>query len=175
MRELKGKTAVVTGAASGMGRAFAERFARAGMRVVLADIEPAPLLAAVAELEEKGTRAIGAVTDVTNERDFSELRARAIDAFGSVEVVCLNAGVAGGTGPMDTLTVADWKWTLGVNLWGIIHGIHTFLPDLKRQNEGHIVITASIAGLTSFPNMGPYNVTKHGAVAIGETLFSELR
>jgi NAD(P)-dependent dehydrogenase (short-subunit alcohol dehydrogenase family) len=158
-----------------MGRAFADRLARAGMRVVLADIEPAPLHAAVAEIEGQGARAIGVVTDVTSERDFDELRTRAIDAFGSVDVVCLNAGVAGGTGPMDTLTVADWQWTLGVNLWGIIHGIRTFLPGLKSQGEGHIVITASIAGLTSFPNMGPYNVTKHGAVAIGETLFSELR
>jgi NAD(P)-dependent dehydrogenase (short-subunit alcohol dehydrogenase family) len=76
---------------------------------------------------------------------------------------------------MDTLTTSDWQWTLGVNLWGIIHGVRAFLPDLKRQNDGHIVITASIAGLTSFPNMGPYNVTKHAAVAIAETLFSELR
>ena len=175
MRELEGKTALVTGAASGMGRAFADRFARAGMRVVLADIEAAPLQAAVAELEAQGAHAIGVVTDVTSERDFAELRTRAHAAFGSVEVVCLNAGVAGGNGPIDTLTVADWQWTLGVNLWGIIHGIRTFLPDLKQQNQGHIVITASIAGLTSFPNMAPYNVTKHSAVAIGETLFSELR
>ena len=175
MRDLEGKTAVITGAASGMGRAFTDRLARAGMRVVLADIEPAPLHAAVAELESQGASAIGVVTDVSSERDVDALRARALDAFGAVDVVCLNAGVAGGTGPMDTLTVADWQWTLGVNLWGIIHGIHTFLPDFKRKDQGHIVITASIAGLTSFPNMGPYNVTKHSAVAIAETLFSELR
>ena len=175
IRDLEGKTAVVTGAASGMGRAFADRLARAGMRVVLADIEPTPLHAAVAELEAQGATAIGVVTDVSSERDMSDAtytRTRAVRR--RVDVVCLNAGVAGGTGPMETLTVGDWQWTLGVNLWGIIHGIHTFVPDLKRQDSGHIVITASIAGLTSFPNMGPYNVTKHSAVAIAETLFSEL-
>ena len=175
MRELEGKTAVITGAASGMGRAFADRLARANMRVVLADIEPAPLHAAVAELEAQGATALAVVTDVSKEHDMDALHARALDQFGSVDVVCLNAGVAGGTGPMDTLTVGDWQWTLGVNLWGIVHGIRAFVPGLKRQNSGHVVITASIAGLTSFPNMGPYNVTKHGAVAIAETLFSELR
>ena len=175
MRDLEGKTAVVTGAASGMGRAFVDRLARAGMRIVLADIEPIPLQAAVAELEAQGIAALGVTTDVSNERDMAALRTRAFEQFGSVDIVCLNAGVAGGTGPMETLTVGDWQWTLGVNLWGIIHGIHTFVPDLKRQDSGHVVITASIAGLTSFPNMGPYNVTKHSAVAIAETLFSELR
>ena len=175
MRDLEGKTAVITGAASGMGRAFADRLARAGMHIVLADIEAAPLQVAVSELQSEGATALGVVTDVSNEHDMNALRSRALDQFGSVEVVCLNAGVAGGTGPMDTLTVGDWQWTLGVNLWGIIHGIHTFVPDLKRQDAGHVVITASIAGLTSFPNMGPYNVTKHSAVAIAETLFSELR
>jgi NAD(P)-dependent dehydrogenase (short-subunit alcohol dehydrogenase family) len=175
MRDLEGKTAVITGAASGMGRAFADRLARAGMRVVLADIEPAPLQAAVAELEEQGASAIGIVTDVSSEHDMAALRTRSLEQYGTVDVVCLNAGVAGGTGPMETLTVGDWQWTLGVNLWGIIHGIHTLVPDLKRNDSGHVVITASIAGLTSFPNMGPYNVSKHSAVAIAETLFSELR
>jgi NAD(P)-dependent dehydrogenase (short-subunit alcohol dehydrogenase family) len=175
MRDLEGKTAVITGAASGMGRAFADRLARAGMRVVLADIEPAPLQAAVAELKKQGATAIGVVTDVSSEHDMAALRTRSLEQYGTVDVVCLNAGVAGGTGPMETLTVGDWQWTLGVNLWGIIHGIHTFVPDLKRNDSGHVVITASIAGLTSFPNMGPYNVSKHSAVAIAETLFSELR
>ena len=175
MRELEGKTAVITGAASGMGRAFADRFARAGMRVVLADVEPLPLHAAVAELEAQGAVAYGVVTDVSSERDMHALRTRVHEEFSAVHLVCLNAGVGGGNGPMDTLTTSDWQWTLGVNLWGIIHGVGAFLGDLKAQNEGHIVITASIAGLTSFPNMGPYNVTKHAAVAIAETLFSELR
>src|SRR5688572_29110632 len=175
MRDLEGKTAVITGAASGMGRAFADRLARAGMRIVLADIEAAPLQVAVSELRSDGATALGVVTDVSNEHDMNALCARALEQFGSIHVVCLNAGVAGGTGPMDTLTVGDWQWTLGVNLWGIIHGIRAFVPELKRQDAGHVVITASIAGLTSFPNMGPYNVTKHSAVAIAETLFSELR
>ena len=175
MRDLHGKTAVVTGAASGMGRAFADRLARAGMRIVLADIEAAPLHGAVAELEEQGATAIGVVTDVASEHDMNVLRSRAIAQFGSVEVVCLNAGVAGGTGPMETLTVGDWQWTLGVNLWGVVHGVRVFVPEFKRHDAGHVVITASVAGLTSFPNMGPYNVTKHSAVAIAETLFSELK
>lgn len=175
MRDLEGKTAVITGAASGMGRAFTDRLARAGMRVVMADIEQAALHAAVAEVESQGATALGVVTDVSSERDMNALRTHALEQFGSVDVVCLNAGVAGGTGPMETLTVGDWQWTLGVNLWGIIHGVHAFVPELKRQDSGHVVITASIAGLTSFPNMGPYNVTKHSAVAIAETLFSELR
>src|SRR6188768_3074516 len=131
MRDLEGKTAVVTGAASGMGRAFADRLARAGMRVVLADIESAPLQAAVAELEAQGATALGVVTDVSNENDMNALRTRALEQFGTVEVVCLNAGVAGGTGPMETLTAGDWQWTLGVNLWGIIHGVRAFVPELK--------------------------------------------
>ena len=145
------------------------------MRVVLADVERAPLQVAVAELEAQGATALGVVTDVSNENDMNAFATCGLEQFGTVEVVCLNAGVAGGTGPMETLTAGDWQWTLGVNLWGIIHGVRAFVPELKRQDAGHVVITASIAGLTSFPNMGPYNVTKHGAVAIAETLFSELR
>jgi NAD(P)-dependent dehydrogenase (short-subunit alcohol dehydrogenase family) len=175
MQELQGKTAVVTGGASGMGRAFAERFARAGMRVVVADVEQVALDAAVDEMRNSGATVIGVEADVSDQNDVRDLAARAFDEFGTVNVVCLNAGVGGGNGPMDTLTIADWQWVLGVNLWGIIHGIDAFLPHMKEHGEGHVVITASIAGLTSFPNMGPYNTSKHAAVAIAETLFSELR
>jgi NAD(P)-dependent dehydrogenase (short-subunit alcohol dehydrogenase family) len=175
MESLQGKTAVITGGASGMGRAFADRFAKAGMNVVIADIEQGPLDAAVDEIAAGGTKAVGVRTDVSSEADMRALADRALAEFGQVNVVCLNAGVAGGNGPIETLTAADWQWTLGVNLWGIVHGIAAFLPHLKEHGDGHIVITASIAGLTSFPGAAPYNTTKHAAVAIAETMFSELR
>jgi NAD(P)-dependent dehydrogenase (short-subunit alcohol dehydrogenase family) len=175
VESLTGKTAVITGGASGMGRAFADRFAAAGMRVVLADIEQGALDAAVEELRATGATAIGVRTDVSSEADMRALADRAVAELGPVNVVCLNAGVAGGNGPIETLTAADWQWTLGVNLWGIIHGIGAFLPHLKEHGDGHVVITASIAGLTSFPGAAPYNTTKHAAVAIAETMFAELR
>jgi NAD(P)-dependent dehydrogenase (short-subunit alcohol dehydrogenase family) len=175
VESLQGKTAVVTGGASGMGRAFAERFANAGMNVVLADIEQGPLDAAVEELRAGGASAIGVRTDVSVEADVRALAERALGEFGQVNVVCLTAGVAGGNGPIETLSAADWQWTFGVNLWGIIHGISSFLPHLKEHGDGHIVITASIAGLTSFPGAAPYNTTKHAAIAIAETMFAELR
>jgi NAD(P)-dependent dehydrogenase (short-subunit alcohol dehydrogenase family) len=175
METLNEKTAVVTGGASGMGRAFVERFAKAGMNVVLADVERSALDAAVDELRRGGATALGVHTDVSSESSVRDLAERAIAEFGSVNVVCLNAGVGGGNGPMGQLTTADWQWVLGVNLWGIVHGIGAFLPHLQSHDDGHVVITASIAGLTSFPNMGPYTTSKHAAVAIAETLFSELR
>jgi NAD(P)-dependent dehydrogenase (short-subunit alcohol dehydrogenase family) len=175
MESLSGKTAVVTGGASGMGRAFAERFAKAGMNVVLADIEQPPLDAAVAELEQHGTRVLGVRCDVADAGSVRALAARALDELGTVHVVCLNAGVSGGNGPIETLTEADWAWTLGVNVFGLTHGISAFLPHLKAHGDGHIVITASIAGLTSFSGAAPYNTSKHAAIAIAETMFSELR
>lgn len=175
MDTLDGKTAVITGGASGMGRAFAERFARAGMHVVLGDVEQGALDTAVDELRAGGARVLGVRTDVSSEDDMQALAQRTLDEFGSVNVVCLNAGVSGGNGPLHTLTAADWQWTLGVNVWGIVHGIAAFVPHLLEHGDGHVVVTASIAGLTSFPGMGPYTTSKHAAVAIAETLFSELR
>jgi NAD(P)-dependent dehydrogenase (short-subunit alcohol dehydrogenase family) len=175
MESLQGKTVVVTGGASGMGRAFADRFAQAGMRVVIGDIEQAALDAAVEELRAGGAQVLGVRTDVSSEADVHALAGRAIAEFGQVHVVCLNAGVGGGGGPIETLTAADWQWTLGVNLWGIIHGIAAFLPHIKAHDDGHVVITASIAGLTSYGSSAPYNTSKHAAVAIAETMFTELR
>jgi NAD(P)-dependent dehydrogenase (short-subunit alcohol dehydrogenase family) len=175
VESLQGKTAVVTGGASGMGRAFADRFARAGMRVVIGDIEQQALDAAVDELRAGGATAIGVRTDVSSEAEVNALAERAIAEYGQVHVVCLNAGVAGGGGPIETLSTADWQWALGVNLWGIIHGISAFLPHVKGHGDGHIVITASIAGLTSYGSSAPYNTSKHAAVAIAETMFTELR
>ena len=174
MRELEGKTAIITGSASGMGLAFAECFGREGMNVVMADVEEKALRVAATRVEALGASVLPVVTDVSDEASMDQLGDATREAFGSAHLVILNAGVAAPVGPMETLTSKDWKWTLGVNLWGVIHGIRVFLPELKTQDEGHIVITASVAGLTSYPWLGPYNTSKHGAATIAETLHSEL-
>jgi NAD(P)-dependent dehydrogenase (short-subunit alcohol dehydrogenase family) len=174
MRELEGKTAVITGSASGMGLAFAECFGREGMNLVMADIEEKALRSAAARVEAIGAGVLPVVTDVGDEASMDHLGQATREAFGSAHLVFLNAGVAAPSGPMETLTSKDWRWTLDVNLWGVIHGIRVFLPELKAQDEGHIVVTASVAGLTSYPWLGPYNATKHAATAIAETLYSEL-
>lgn len=173
MDDLLNKTAVVTGAASGMGRAFANRFAAAGMNVVLADIEEPALAEATAEITATGAKAIGVVTDASSADANQKLYDQTIDAFGQVNVVCLNAGVGGG-GAMHELTVKDWEWTLGVNLWGVIHGIQSFLNPLREHGDGHIVITSSIFGHLSNSGTGPYNVAKHGVATLAETLYHEL-
>jgi NAD(P)-dependent dehydrogenase (short-subunit alcohol dehydrogenase family) len=174
MKDLGGKVAVVTGAASGIGRSLAARFAAEGMKVVLADVEAAPLAAAEAELLASGASVLAVVTDVTSGAAVAALAERAVTRFGAVHVVCNNAGVGGGAGPMWTLTEADWTWTLGVNLWGVIHGIRAFVPRMIAQGEGHVVNTASIAGLLSPQFMGPYVATKHAVVALSEVLARDL-
>jgi NAD(P)-dependent dehydrogenase (short-subunit alcohol dehydrogenase family) len=171
--DLRGKVAVVTGAASGIGLATAEAFGREGMKVVMADIEADALEKATASLAEAGLTVVPVVTDVSSGSSMSALAARAVDELGGFDVVHLNAGVATG-GPMWTLTEADWAWTLGVNLWGVIHGVRAFVPRLVEQRSGHVVCTASMAGLTSAPFLGPYNVSKHGVVTLAETLAKEL-
>ena len=173
MEQLGGKVAVVTGAASGIGRATAEAFAQEGMKVVLADIDEAAVEKAAAELAEAGHTVAGVRTDVSDGASMDALAQRAIDEFGTYHLVHLNAGVATG-GLMWTLTERDWQWTLGVNLWGVIHGIRALVPRLVEQGEGYVVNTASMAGLTSAPFMGPYNVSKHGVVTLSETLQKEL-
>jgi len=174
MDQLQGRTAVVTGAGSGMGRAFCERFARAGMNVVAADIDQASLDALVTSLTAGGAAALGQRCDVSRPEDHEAVLTAAVAAFGAVHVVCLNAGVGGANGPSWKLGVEDWEWTLGVNLWGVIHGIRTFVPHLIEHGDGHVVTTASIAGHTSSPYGAPYNVTKHGVATLSETLFHEL-
>ena len=173
MDQLGGKVAVVTGAASGIGRATAEAFAREGMKVVLADIDEAAVEKAAAELAEAGHTVVAVRTDVSDGDSMDALAKRAVDEFGTYHLVHLNAGVATG-GLMWTLTERDWRWTLGVNLWGVIHGIRAFVPRMVEQGEGYVVNTASMAGLTSAPFMGPYNVSKHGVVTLSETLQKEL-
>jgi NAD(P)-dependent dehydrogenase (short-subunit alcohol dehydrogenase family) len=174
MQELNGKVAVVTGGASGIGRAMADRFAQAGMKLVLADIEVEPLAATAKEIRETGAEVVESVTDVTDLTAVEALLATTLDAFGAAHVVCNNAGVAT-AGPIWEASIADWEFTLGVNLWGVIHGVKTFAPVLLEQNEGHFVNTASMAGLVSGPGMGVYNVSKFGVVALTETLFGDLR
>src|SRR3954449_6626026 len=173
MKDLKGKVAVVTGAASGIGNAVATRFAQEGMKVVLADIEEGPLADAEKALAETGANVLAVPTDVTKGDQMDTLAQKTFDAFGTVHVIHNNAGVATG-GMMWTLTEADWQWVLGVNLWGVIHGVRVFVPRMVEQAEGHVVNTASRAGLTSAPMMGPYNVSKHGVVTLSETLAAEL-
>jgi len=172
VEELTGKVAVVTGGASGIGLALGKRVAAEGMKVVLADIEASALEAAAAELPATA-EVLTVVADVSKAEQVDEIRRSAVDAFGAVHLLCNNAGVGTG-GAMEDVPLADWEWVLGVNLWGVIHGIRTFLPGLREQGEGHIVNTASVAGLFAAPFMGPYTASKYAVVALSETLFSEL-
>jgi NAD(P)-dependent dehydrogenase (short-subunit alcohol dehydrogenase family) len=173
MKVLRGKVAVITGGASGIGRAVAERAAAEGMKVVLADIEESPLNLTAGALESSGAEVEAVVADVSNGSDVEALRDRALERFGAVHLVHNNAGVGVG-GLLWTVPTADWKWILGVNLWGVINGIRAFVPLLVEQGEGHVVNTASVAGLTSPGLLGPYNATKHAVVTISETLYRDL-
>lgn len=164
-----GKVAVVTGAASGIGLALSERFARDGLHVVLADAEQSALTSAADRIEALGVEALAVHTDVSDEKAVQALAGAAVERFGSVHVVCNNAGVASRVDPWFG-PLSAWTWVLGVNLWGVIHGIRAFLPILINQGEGHIVNTASIAGLN--PSDGPvYAASKHAVVAVSEELF----
>jgi NAD(P)-dependent dehydrogenase (short-subunit alcohol dehydrogenase family) len=172
MEEFQDRVAVVTGGASGIGRAMAERFAAAGMRVVLADVEDTALVSAVDELAATGATVIGVRADVSVAADVDAVRDRALDEFGAVHVVCNNAGVGGG-GIVDA-PLALWDWVLGVNLFGVIHGVHTFLPLLLEQDEGHIVNTASLAGLGGVGGLGVYCTSKFAVVGLSESLHYDL-
>ncbi len=174
MENLQGKVAVVTGAASGIGKAVATRAVGEGMKVVLADVEENALKEATDELGAQGADVIAAVTDVSDLASVMELRDRALREFGAVHLVHNNAGVGTG-GPIWEVPEEDWRWILGVNLWGVVHGIAAFVPLFIQQGEGHVVNTASIAGLTTAPFLGPYNATKQAVVAISETLYKDLQ
>jgi NAD(P)-dependent dehydrogenase (short-subunit alcohol dehydrogenase family) len=174
MEELRGKVAVITGGASGIGRAVAERAANEGMKIVLGDIEAGPLAATVDALTGNGAEALGVVTDVSDRASVEALRDAALDRFGAAHLVHNNAGIGLG-GPIWEVTEEDWRWILGVNLWGVVHGVAVFTPLLMEQGEGHMVNTASIAGLIAAPFLGPYNATKQAVVAISETLFKDLQ
>jgi NAD(P)-dependent dehydrogenase (short-subunit alcohol dehydrogenase family) len=174
MKELSGRVAVVTGAASGIGRAMAERFAAEGMKLVLADVEPTALAAAESSLRAAGREVLAVRTDVSKAAEVEALAARAEAAFGKVHVLCNNAGVAA-AGMTWEVSLADWEWVLGVNLWGVIHGVRAFVPRMLAHGEdAHVVNTASIAGLVTTPGMSPYSVSKHGVVTLTEALYHEL-
>ena len=176
MRELRNKVAVVTGAASGIGRAMAESFAAQGMRVVLADIEEGPLLEASESIQRSGTDVLTYRLDVANSAEVEALANAAYDKFGEVHVLCNNAGVAGEGVPVWLQTLDAWNWVLKVNLMGVIHGIHSFVPRmLAAGEEGHIVNTASVAGHLAGPMLSPYYVSKFGTVAVSESLYFELQ
>jgi NAD(P)-dependent dehydrogenase (short-subunit alcohol dehydrogenase family) len=174
MKTFAARVAVITGGASGLGRALAFRFAREGVKIALADVDEGALVDTKSALAAAGATAIAVRCDVSRGADVEALAARTLDAFGAVHIVCNNAGVAP-LGLVWESTVADWQWTLGVNLWGVIHGVRVFTPILLRQSdEGHIVNTASVAGLIAPPGMGVYNVSKHAVVALSETLYHDL-
>lgn len=173
MLELSGRVAVITGAASGFGREFARLGASQGMKLVLADVDRAGL--AALERELAGTPCITVPTDVSRAEDVAQLAQRTMKEFGAVHLLFNNAGVGSG-GLIWESSLADWQWVLGVNLWGVIHGIREFVPLMLAQDcECHVVNTASVAGLLSPPGMGVYNVSKHAVVTLSETLFHDLR
>ncbi len=174
MKDFKDKVAVITGGASGMGRGFAERFGADGCKLVIADIEEPVLNQAVQELKDAGIEAVGLVTDVSSGSDMDALSKLAFETYGQVNLLFNNAGVAAGGRVLDS-TLKDWEWVLGVNLWGVIHGLRVFLPHMTEHGDGHIINTASVAGLTSYPAMAPYNASKHAVVTISETLYHELQ
>ncbi len=175
MRELQGKTAFVSGGASGIGLGLGRAFAASGMKVMLADIEAAPLDAAVRGLVAAGAQVKGVVCDVADRAAVERAASETFAAFGKVHVVCNNAGVGVGGASADQMSPADWEWAIGVNLMGVIHGVAAFLPRIRTQGEGgHIVNTASMAGMVSSPMMAPYNVTKFAVVTLSETLAAEL-
>jgi NAD(P)-dependent dehydrogenase (short-subunit alcohol dehydrogenase family) len=173
VKDFAGKVAGVTGAASGNGRATATRFAQEGMQVVLADIEEVALEQAVRTRADAGHEVIGVPTDVSKWEAVQSLAQKTMEEFGGVNIVHNNAGVVV-SGPIAKLSIADWEWVLGVDLWSVIYGVKAFLPLIKQTGEGHVVNTPSINGLQSAPATAPYNVAKFGVVALTETLRREL-
>jgi NAD(P)-dependent dehydrogenase (short-subunit alcohol dehydrogenase family) len=173
VRAFEGRVAVVTGAASGIGLALAQRFAAEGMKVVMADVEAAALDRAAATVRATAPAVLATRVDVSRAEDVERLAGETYAAFGAAHVVCNNAGVAV-IGAIHEHTLADWQWVLGVNLWGVIHGVRAFVPRMLADgDEGHIVNTASMAGLTTAPFMSVYDVSKHGVVALSESMYKE--
>lgn len=173
MQELNGRVAVVTGGASGIGLGLASAFAAEGMKIALGDIEQVALEDAVEKLRVSGAEVIGVRTDVSDAAQVQALADATVERFGAIHIACNNAGVGAGglswEAPLDT-----WEWVLGVNLWGVIHGVRSFVPIMMSQPEAHLVNTASVAGLVAGPFMGPYNASKHAVVALSETLHHEM-
>ncbi len=174
--DLRGKVAVVTGAASGIGLAYARKLQRGGMKLVLADVEAEQLDAAVAELGGDARDVIGVRTDVSRQEDLEALAARTMEHFGSVYAICNNAGVNAYGHSVWEAPLSTYEWVLRVNLWGMIHGVRAFVPLLVSAGEGHVVNTASDAGLRAgTPYIGAYSASKHAIIALSESLATELR
>jgi len=174
MKHFKNKVAVITGAGSGIGRAIADRCVQEGMKVVLADIEQQALDRAEQELKSIGAGVMAVRTDVSSADSVEALAQKAVHAFGGVHLLFNNAGVGAGSTVWDC-TLADWQWVMGVNLWGVVHGIRAFMPLMLAQDtECHIVNTASVAGLLPYHSSAPYQVTKHAVVALSENLYFSL-
>ena len=180
MKDFQDKVAVITGGASGFGREFANIGARLGMKLVLADVQQDALDKTRAELEAQGAQVLAMRCDVRKGEQVQALADATMDRFGALHLVFNNAGVGSG-GLIWENSVADWEWVLGVNLWGVIHGVRVFTPLMlecaKKEAgyQGHIVNTASMAGLLNAPNMGIYNVSKHAVVSLSETLYQDLK
>jgi len=174
MQDFRDKVAVITGAASGIGKGLATRCVQEGMKVVLADIEEAALKRAASELMSGGADVLTVVTDVSNAESVQYLAQATLTRFNAVHVLFNNAGVAVGSWVWKN-TVADWEWVLGVNLWGVVHGLHSFVPImLEQQNECYPVNTSSLAGLVATPGLGVYKASKHAVISLSETLYLEL-
>ena len=173
MDDLQGRVAVVTGAASGIGRAMAERFLAEGMSVAMADIETDALQAAAASLEDRGV-ILTVPTDVSDPQSVDDLARAVRERFGTFHVVCNNAGVGGHFGRTWEAPLEEWRWLFDVNMWGVIHGIRSFVPTLIEQRLGHVVNTASMAAWRGAPALGPYCATKHAVLAISDSLRVEL-
>ena len=175
METFEGKVAVVTGGASGLGLAMAQRFADAGMNSVIGDIEAEPLAMAEAAIAAKGVKVLPRRTDVAKAEDVEALAESAYKAFGGVHVLCNNAGIGGSPGAMWELSLEDWRWVVDVDLWSVVHGVRSFVPRMIASGEeAHVVNTASLAGLVSGAVGGPYTVAKFGVVALSEQLYYEL-
>jgi len=175
MQEFEDRVAVITGAASGIGRALAARLAAEGAKLVLSDVEAPALERVVRELEAAGADVLGVPADVSSETDVEALADAAWGRFESVHLVFANAGVMQDVGPVWERPLEDFRWVFGVNLWGPLHCVRSFVPRMLAGGEaGHLVITGSMSGLTVVPGNGAYQMAKHAAVALAETLYHEL-
>ena len=176
MKELKGKTAVITGAAAGIGRAMALAFARKGMKLVLADRDAHGLLEAAEAVHAIGARALTVPTDVTKQSDVEKLAKSAYEEMGGAHLLCNNAGVLGRVLPSWQQPLENWRWVFDVNVQGVVNGIHAFVPRMIEQDsEAYVLNTGSVAGMISGPFFAPYNASKHAVVALSECLHHELR
>ena len=174
MKDFQGKVAVITGGASGIGRAMAERFAEEGMRIVLADVEEAVLTKTAEEMRAEGANVLAVLCDVSKKEDVKRLAEKTVETFDTVHILCNNAGVGIGGNTWE-ISLEDWEWVLGVNLWGVVYGTHYFTPImLKNGDPCHIINTASFAGLTNGLFMTPYHVSKNSVVSISESMHKEL-